>query len=121
MRLLLDVQLTLWIERKGRKRADEVGVLEGDPAFDEVMIHAWLANQKRPEDPEKITLIDISIDVMTEAFATVDMPVASKKWASLQCKVDTGAGGKCDAPLTLYKTLPKLVNKIRNAHRTTKM
>ena len=24
----------------GRKRADEVGVLEGDPAFDEVMIHA---------------------------------------------------------------------------------
>ena len=24
----------------GRRRADEVGVLEGDPAFDEVMIHA---------------------------------------------------------------------------------
>ena len=24
----------------GRKRADEVGVSEGDPAFDEVMIHA---------------------------------------------------------------------------------
>ena len=25
---------------RGRKRADQVGVLEGDPAFDEVMIHA---------------------------------------------------------------------------------
>ena len=71
----------------GRKRADEVGVLEGDPAFDEVMIHARLTDQKRPEDPEKITLTDISIDTMTEAFATVDMPVASKKRASLQCKV----------------------------------
>ena len=67
----------------GRKRADEVGVLEGDPAFDEVMIHAWLADQKRPEDPKQITLTDISIDAMTEAFATVDMPVASKKRASL--------------------------------------
>ena len=61
----------------GRKRADEVVVLEGDPA--EVMIHAWLADQKRPADPEQITLADISVDVMTEAFATVDMPVASKK------------------------------------------
>ena len=37
----------------------------------------------RPEDPEKITLADISIDTITEAFATVDMPVASKKRASL--------------------------------------
>ena len=26
--------------RHGRRRADEVGVSEGDPAFDEVMIHA---------------------------------------------------------------------------------
>ena len=48
----------------GRKRADEVGVLEGDPAFDEVMIHALLAHHKRPEDPKQITLIDISIDVI---------------------------------------------------------
>ena len=67
----------------GRRRADEVGVSEGDPAFDEVMIHALLADQKRPEDPKQITLTDISIDAMTEAFATVDMPVASKKRASL--------------------------------------
>ena len=36
-------------------------------------------DQKRPEDPKQITLPDISIDTMTEAFATVDMPVASKK------------------------------------------
>ena len=44
-------------------------------------------------DPKKITLTDISDDGMVEAFATVDMPVASNKRASLQCKVDTGAGG----------------------------
>ena len=67
----------------GRKRADEVAVLEGDPAFDEVMIQALLADQKRPEDLKQITLTDISIDVMPEAFATVDMPVASNKRASL--------------------------------------
>ena len=77
----------------GRRRADEVGVSEGDPAFDKVMIHAWLANQEKPEDLKQITLTDISIDAMTEAFATVDMPVASKKRASLQCKVETSAGG----------------------------
>ena len=59
----------------GRRRTDEV------------------ADQKRPEYLKQITLTDISIDAMTEAFATVDMPVASKKRASLQCKVDTGAGG----------------------------
>ena len=90
----------------GRRRADEVGVSEGDPAFDEVMIHAWLADQKRPEDPKQITLADISIDAMTEAFATVDMPVASKKRASLWCKVDTGCRRKRDAPSSLCQTLP---------------
>ena len=30
-------------------------------------------DQKRPEYPEQITLVDISIDAMTEAFATVDI------------------------------------------------
>ena len=74
----------------GRKRADEVGVSEGDPAFDEIMIHAWLADQKRPEDPVKITLADISTDAMTEAFATVDMPVSSKKRASFWIKLKRG-------------------------------
>ena len=82
-------QLQHW--HGGRKRADE-GVLEEDPTFDEVIIHTSLADQKRPEGPKQITLADISIDLMTEAFATVDMPVASKMRASLQCKVDTGAG-----------------------------
>ena len=95
----------------GRERADEVGVSEGGPAFDEVMIHAWLANQKRPEDLEKITLADISIDVMTEAFATVDMPVASKKRASLQCKVDTGAGGNMMPLWAFVKLLPNQLTK----------
>ena len=87
----------------GRRRADGVGV-SGDPAFDEVMIHASLTDQKRPEDPEKITLADISIDAMTEAFATVDMPVASKKRASLRCKVDTGTGGNV-MPLQAFAKL----------------
>ena len=54
--------------------ADEVGVQEGDLAFDEVII---------PENLKLLTLADISVDVMTEAFATVDMPVISKKRASL--------------------------------------
>ena len=66
------------------KKSNEVGVLEGVPTFDEVMIHAWLANQKRPEDPRQIT--DISIDTMTEAFATVDMSIASNR-DSLWCKM----------------------------------
>ena len=95
----------------GRRRADEVGVSEGYPAFDEVMIHAWLADQKRPEDLEKITLTDISIDAMTEAFATVDMPVASEKRASLQCKVDTGAGGNVMPLWAFAKLFPNRLTK----------
>ena len=42
-----------------------------------------MPDQKRPEDPKQISLADISIDSMTEAFDIVDMPVASKKRASL--------------------------------------
>ena len=95
----------------GRRRADEVGVLEGDPAFDEVMIHAWLTDQKKPEHPEKITLADISIDAMTEAFATVDMPVASKKRASLWCKVDTGVGGNVMPLRAFAKLFPNRLMK----------
>ena len=67
----------------GRKMADEVGVSEGDPAFDEIMIHAWLANQKRLQDPKQITHTDISIDLITKTFTTVDLSNASKKRASL--------------------------------------
>ena len=78
----------------GRKKTAEVGVSEGDPHCDEITIHAWLANQKKkPKDPKEITFADISIDAMMEAFANVEMPVASKKRASLQYKVDTSAGG----------------------------
>ena len=75
------------------------------------MIHAWLANQKRPEDLEKITLVDISIDTMTEAFATVDMPVASEKRASLQCNVDTGAGGNVMPLRAFAKLFPNRLTK----------
>ena len=42
--------------------------------------------------------------MMTEAFATVDMPVASKKRASLQCKVDAGARGNM-MPLRVFAKL----------------
>ena len=49
---------------------------------------------------------------MTEAFATVDMPVASKKIASLQCKVDkTGAGGNMMPLWAFSKTLPNQLMK----------
>ena len=41
---------------------------------------------------------------MTEEFATVDMPVASKKRASLQCKVDTGVPGNM-MPLQAFAKL----------------
>ena len=43
--------------------------LEETPTCDEVMIHAWLGDQKRPEDLKWITITDISIDAMTEPFA----------------------------------------------------
>ena len=84
------------------------------------MIHAWLADQKRLEDPKQITLTDISIDVMTEAFATVDMPVASKKRASLQCKVDTGAGGNVMSLQAYAKFFPNWLKKT-GMSRITKM
>ena len=59
-------------------------------------LHMQLLLQDRALEsqvPKEITLSDISQDVITEAFANVEMPVASKKRASLQCKVDTDAGG----------------------------
>ena len=95
----------------GRKRADEVGVLEWDPAFDEIIIHAWWADQKSPEDPENITLTDIFIDTMTEALAPVDMPIASKKRASLWCKVDTGVRGNVMPLWAFAKLFPNQLMK----------
>ena len=75
------------------------------------MIYAWLDDQKRPDDPEQIILTDISIDTMTEAFATVDMPVASKKRASLQCKMDTGAWGNVMPLPAFAKQFPNRLTK----------
>ena len=48
---------------------------------------------------------------MTEAFATVDMPVASKKMASLRCKVDTGAGGNMMPLRAFAKLFPNQLRK----------
>ena len=48
---------------------------------------------------------------MTEAFATVDMPVASKKRASLRNKVDTGAGGNVMPLRAFAKLFPNRLMK----------
>ena len=48
---------------------------------------------------------------MIEAFATVDMPIASKKRASLWCKVDTGAGGNVMPLQAFAKIFPKWLMK----------
>ena len=49
---------------------------------------------------------------MTEAFATVDMPVASKKRANLRCKVDTGAGGNMIPLQAFAKLFPNRLTKL---------
>ena len=87
--------------------ADEVGVLEGDLTFDEVIVHAWLADQRTwSRSPS-----DISIDVMIEAFAAVDMPVTFKKRASIWCKVDAGAEGNVMTLQTFAKLFPNQSTK----------
>ena len=48
---------------------------------------------------------------MTEAFDTVDIPVASKKRASLRCKVDTGAGGNVMPLRAFAKLFPNWLMK----------
>ena len=48
---------------------------------------------------------------MTEAFADVEMPVASKKRASLRCKVDTGAGGNVIPLRAFGKLFPNRLTK----------
>ena len=48
---------------------------------------------------------------MTEAFATVDMPVASKKRASLRCKVAPGAGGNVMPLRAFAKLFPNRLTK----------
>ena len=71
----------------------------------------WLANKKRPEDLKQITLTDISIDMMTEAFATVDMSVASNMRVNLWCKVDTGAWGNVMPLWAFAKLFPNQLMK----------
>ena len=61
--------------------------------------------------PKQITLADISIDVTTEAFAIVDMLVASNKRASLWCKVGTGAGGNVMPLWAFAKLFPNKLMK----------
>ena len=53
---------------------------------------------------------------MTEAFATVDMPIASKKRASLLCKVDTGVGGNVMPLQAFGKLFP---NQLTNTGMST--
>ena len=48
---------------------------------------------------------------MTETFATVDIPVTSKKRASLRCKVDTGAGGNVMPLRAFAKLFPNWLTK----------
>ena len=48
---------------------------------------------------------------MTEAFATVDMLIASKKRASLLCKVDTGVGGNVMPLQAFGKLFPNQLTK----------
>ena len=49
---------------------------------------------------------------MTEAFAMEDMPVASKKRASLQCKVETGVGGNMMHLQAFAKLFPNQLMEI---------
>ena len=68
----------------------------------------------QPEEtrgPEADPLTDISIDVITETFTTVDMPVASKR-ASLWCKVDTDPGGNVMPLQAFAKLFPNQLTKM---------
>ena len=102
----------------GKKTTDEVGVSEGDPHYDEISIQAWLGDQKSPKDPEEITCRhfhwcnDRNLCKCGDACC-----IKEESQPSMQ-------GGhwcrrKCDAPSSLWKTLPKSVNKSWTAHRTT--
>ena len=63
-------------------------------------------------DPEPSTFTDVSIDVMTEAYTTVQMPaqIGPNQCGSLRYKVDTGAGGNV-MPLHIFaKLFPKHIS-----------
>ena len=106
----------------GGRRADEVGVLEGDPAFDEVIIHAWLANQKRPNQRTREDHPRRHFhwcDDRSLCYCGYACCIKEEGQPSMQ-------GGhwcrrKRDAPSSLCQTLPQSVNENWNAHRITKM
>ena len=111
---------------------------DGDPHYDEVNVTEWLssnitashphtastpklsvalnahsavvppASPVAPQDHKSIYHADISIDVMTKAFATMQTPaqIGPKQWASLQCNIDIGNGGNV-MPLCAFTKLPK--------------
>ena len=106
---------------EGRKRADEVGVSEGDPAFDEVMLHAWLADQKRPEDLKQITICRHFYWHDNRSLCYCGYAYCIKEEGQPLMQGGHWCRRKCDAPLSLCKTLPKLVNGNWNVHRITEM
>ena len=46
-------------------------------------------------DPESISLVDVSINAMTEAYTMMKMPakIELKQHENLRCNIDTGATG----------------------------
>ena len=90
---------------KGR-RTDEIDVDQ-----DEIIV-ARLADQGR-EDLETIAFANISIDMMTEAFATLEIPagIGPKHLANIKCKVDTGARGNVMTLRAFAKLFPNRIGK----------
>ena len=71
-----------------------------------------LASTVEPQDPKSIHLANISIDMMTEAFATVQIPaqIGHKQQSILQCKIDIDAGGNVMPLHAFTKLFPKRVS-----------
>ena len=60
-----------------------------------------------------IAFANISIDVTTEAFATLEIPaeIGPKHLANIRCKVDTGAGGNVMPLRAFAKLFPNRIGK----------
>ena len=115
---------TKHLNRGGKQRkVNEVGTDE-DPHYDEVGVVAVVLQtpfhgeqpttrcMRSNADPKTIELSDVRIDSTTEAFATVQMPaeIGPNKFATLKCKVDTGAGGNVMPLCTFAKLFPRCIN-----------
>ena len=63
------------------------------------------------EDPEPIAITDVIIDVMTEVYATVQMPglIGLNQHGSLRCKVDISASGNVIPLFVFAKLFPKYI------------